>query len=375
MSISVPAFLSGASPYPQPTTYGSPAPSAPAYEAPASPDTAAWTVNLTPYMTNYQPAAPTSPYVPTSPYAPQTTMGESASQILTDVRSAAQQFMAWLKGATATTTPTTPTTTPTGPVAPPPSKPPVTAGGKTQFNVASFNVLGYAHTQPGGNEPWMGSGITRMDRAVQLIKSKNLDVVGFQEFEKPQAQEFVKQAGNEYALYPGLNKKIHDSENSIAWRKDKWDLVKAQTFPVHYFNGNIRHVPIVLLRDKQTGQEVYFVNTHNPADTKQHPNQGKWRAADMPIEASVMNQLKASGLPVIFTGDFNDKQGMENLDHAGTNMHSSSALSNGKLRKGQGIDWILGSSGVQFSNYVKDRGAFVKKTTDHPVVSATVTVG
>ena len=38
---------------------------------------------------------------------------------------------------------------------------------------------------------------------------------------------------------------------------------------------------------------------------------------------------------------------------------------------GAGIDWIFGSSGMQFHRYVVDRSALVRHTTDHPVVLAT----
>ena len=47
---------------------------------------------------------------------------------------------------------------------------------------------------------------------------------------------------------------------------------------IPYFNGSPRPMPVVLLRDKATGMMAYFANFHNPADTAQYHNQGKWRA-------------------------------------------------------------------------------------------------
>ena len=36
------------------------------------------------------------------------------------------------------------------------------------------------------------------------------------------------------------------------------------------------------------------------------------------------------------------------------------------------IDWIFGSQGVEFTGYVEDHGPLVRRTTDHPVVTASV---
>jgi hypothetical protein len=38
------------------------------------------------------------------------------------------------------------------------------------------------------------------------------------------------------------------------------------------------------------------------------------------------------------------------------------------------IDWIFGSPGVAFQNYVIDRSPLVRRTTDHPVVVTGVTI-
>ena len=60
----------------------------------------------------------------------------------------------------------------------------------TFFRVGNFNVLGADHTAPGGNRKGWDSGVVRMDRVVALLKERTLDVVGFQEFQPPQAFRF-----------------------------------------------------------------------------------------------------------------------------------------------------------------------------------------
>jgi hypothetical protein len=130
-------------------------------------------------------------------------------------------------------------------------------------------------------------------------------------------------------------------------------------------------MPVVRLRNKQTGQEAYFINIHNPADTKKHHNQEKYRDAATAIEIALINKLQATGVPVIITGDANEREEFYNKVTQGAHMTASNADSKGKV-KNIGIDWILGTKGVSFSGHTKDRGAFVQQTTDHPVITSNV---
>ena len=54
------------------------------------------------------------------------------------------------------------------------------------------------------------------------------------------------------------------------------EFVSGSTFDIPYFNGNIRHVPAVLLREKSSGRTAYFLNVHNPANVR--GNAAGWRA-------------------------------------------------------------------------------------------------
>jgi endonuclease/exonuclease/phosphatase family metal-dependent hydrolase len=242
-----------------------------------------------------------------------------------------------------------------------PSQPAPSGRGST-FNIGSFNVLGNSHTRPGGEKPSMDAGPTRMHRAVQLIQQKQLDVVGFQEFQAPQAKEFQKLAGQQYGLFHAKG----DTVNSIAWRKDKFQLVSAETFKVPYFNGHMVEMPIVRLRDKQTGQEAYFMNTHNPADTYRFHHQQAYRERDTQIEAATIARLKQSGLPVFFTGDMNEHEPFfDRLTHS-----TPMVTANDAKTRAHGIDWITATPGVRFDHFRRDRSKLVQATTDHPIVTA-----
>lgn len=265
------------------------------------------------------------------------------------------------------------TPTPSGPVTPPTPS----SGKGSDFVVSSFNVLGSSHTKAGGEKPWMGSGPERVRNVATLLRQHHVDVVGFQEMQHDQAAEF-KRVAPEYTVYSTTHGKgkSPDTENSIAWRKDKFALVKGSTLDIPYFGGSIRHIPVVLLRDKQTGQQVYVINTHNPADTAKHHQQERFRDEATRREVALVNQLKATGIPVIVTGDMNEKN--EAADHFTKEapMHAAMAGKNGKLPKNTGIDWIFGTNGnVSFSQYGRDRGALEQKTSDHPMVFSHAHIG
>ena len=84
-----------------------------------------------------------------------------------------------------------------------------------------------------------------------------------------------------------------------------------------------------------------------------------------------MNKLrKQTGLPVFVTGDMNEgNEYFGKMTKGAPTMHASASPS-GKPPKKPGIDWVFGSSDVTFTRHVRDRGALVKRTTDHPMIIA-----
>lgn len=244
------------------------------------------------------------------------------------------------------------------------------------FTVSSFNVLGSSHTPAGGTR---AVGTARIVWAHELLVQHHVDVAGFQEMQADQAEKFLSITNGKWALYPGLTTVRRDSENSIGWRTDKFHLVQATTLRIPYFNGNPRVMPVVLLRDKATGALGYFMNYHNPADTRQFPNQGYWRLEATRVEIALSNQLAPAGIPRIVTGDMNERA---TYFCRVTQQTPLSAARGGSWRDGvcdaqrpRTVDWIFGSKRLTFSNYLEDRSALVAKTTDHPVIVSDVQVG
>ncbi len=262
---------------------------------------------------------------------------------------------------------------PTTPSTPPSGRPPT----KTTFVISSFNVLGSSHTKgPGSDRPGMAPGVQRIRTAAELLERHDVDVVGFQEFQGDQFDAFKKVAGDKFAVYPGFKLDKGAVVNSIAWRKETWDLVKGDFIDIPYFGGKNVKMPVVRLRNKQTGQEAYFANFHNPASTRKQGDHEKWRDVATQKEIDLVNRLRQqTGLPVFITGDMNERDEYYDKMTAHTDMTSADTGRNGKPPKSMAIDWIFGTeSMVTFSDYTRDRSALVKKTSDHPMIVSKATI-
>ena len=243
----------------------------------------------------------------------------------------------------------------------------------TAFRVSSFNVLGHSHTTPGGNKPGWADGRTRMRWQIELLASRGVDVVGFQEFQPPQFEVFTDEVGTEWGVYPGDRLRRVSMHNSIAWRRDTWRVLQRETIPIPYFDGNPVRMPYLRLRHRGTGQEVWFANFHNPASTR--GNAQRWRDEATRLEVALVNRLRAeTGLPVVVTGDMNEREEYFCAMTRGAPMVAANGGSNGpggcEPPARMVIDWIFGPSGTWFSGYVADRSRAVRRTTDHAMVLA-----
>jgi endonuclease/exonuclease/phosphatase family metal-dependent hydrolase len=240
----------------------------------------------------------------------------------------------------------------------------------TSFRVATFNVLGDSHTRPGGNKRGWASGTTRMGWATSVIQGSGADVVGLQELEIAQARTFIRRAGGGWDLFPGPAGGTLTVRNSIAWRTGDWERVSTRTVPIPYFHGNRVPMPVVELRNRESGQNVYFINVHNPATTSRHGNNAKWRSMAMSIELNLVRELRAKA-PVVITGDFNERAQAICRMTSGGHLRAAAyagVASGCAAPRNSGIDWIFGTPEMGFSGYNRHRSGLVSKATDHPFV-------
>jgi endonuclease/exonuclease/phosphatase family metal-dependent hydrolase len=259
----------------------------------------------------------------------------------------------------------TPTTTPT--------VPPTTPGVATRFTASSLNVLGADHTAPGGNKRGWASGEQRMRWLTEVIQKRGVDVIGLQEFQRSQYNVFVSELGSEFGTYPGTLWGKKGMRNSVAWRLDSWELVSSSWIKIPYFHGTLLRMPVVLLRNLHTGQQVYYSSFHNPADARGHAE--KWRDQATDLEIAMVNRLEAeSGLPVYVTGDMNERDEFFCRMTAKTDLLSASGGENADgscaPTRPTYIDWVLGSPETVFTRYEAFRSAKVRKSTDHPMILA-----
>jgi endonuclease/exonuclease/phosphatase family metal-dependent hydrolase len=245
------------------------------------------------------------------------------------------------------------------------------------FTIASFNVLGHSHTVKGGNRKGYASSGVRMGWALSALQGTGADIVGFQEFQQPQFNNFNGRTGGGWDVWPGMAAGSLGVENSVAWRTDMFSAVQKETVQIPYFGGKARLMPYVLLQHNTTGQKLWVANFHNPATTKDHGNNTRWRRAATSREISLANQLAASGYPVFFTGDFNERAEYFCPLTANTALKAANGGSTGGScapPPSMQVDWIFGSDAVSFSGYRVVDGALVDRATDHPLVAAEVLV-
>lgn len=256
---------------------------------------------------------------------------------------------------------------------------PVAGVGDPTFRVASFNILGANHTDGRrANKKRFAPSSVRTPRTVLSLDLNGVDVVGFQEMQATQHDQFTSITKGAWGTYPGRQLSNYATHNSIAWRTATWRLVEANTVPITYFNGTLVPMPYVLLRHLASGRLVWFANFHNPASTRKRAPQAKWRAQAKAAQIALANRLWESGVPLVLTGDMNERESYFCSMTTQAPMKSASGGSWGtsscRPPADVRIDWVFGSSFLKFSNYRVNRGDLVKKITDHPMIVADVTV-
>ena len=250
----------------------------------------------------------------------------------------------------------------------------------TGFRVGNFNVLGADHTAPGGNRKGWESGTVRMDRVVSLLGQNTLDVVGFQEFQPPQAARFTELMGTSWQTYPGLNNPAGPSVNSIGWRTDVWTAPRGA------------HPPDPLLRrraEPDAGRAPAERRHRPPRVVLQHPQpvptsavrRRLYRDAGFAMEVALANELRAAypDAPFISLGDKNERaqrspQGRPRHQHV---------VGEWRLRRRQHVlaaRRVARSTGSWAPRTCSSTATpaswndFVSKTSDHPSTTANVVV-
>lgn len=236
-----------------------------------------------------------------------------------------------------------------------------------RVRIATFNVLGNSHTERGERGPGWASGPRRMGGVVELLDQYNVTVVGFQEFEPIQSRTFQELRGESWELAhdPG------DPGNSLAWDTNVWRAQKIHTLPIPYFTGNIRRIPVVLLKRVHRVGRMWVINAHNTANTARFPRQEKWRYEALRRELATMDRLTSrKDIPVVLMGDFNDREiAFCRVSRAGLHASAggSATASSCDPPVPTPIDWIFGTEDITFGRHVRDLTPIRSKISDHPI--------
>lgn len=180
------------------------------------------------------------------------------------------------------------------------------SGQGTEFTLGSYNI----HTGAGA--------VTRAQRSKQVIADQDWSIVGFQEVENAETYNALRSTfqGTKYAIYPSNPSRIYRNglnARTILYDTERFELVRDPItnepkvdevqFKRMEQDGDPQpaHAPIIWLRDRLTLQQIIVMNTHNPA----FPRYAFERKLAAEAYADKIDELKAEGLPIFFTGDFN----------------------------------------------------------------------
>ena len=237
------------------------------------------------------------------------------------------------------------------------------------FTIGSFNVLGSQHSTPKGQKPGFPPASVRTPRAAALARAHGVDILGTQELQEDQLNGLV--AGTGMTAWPGYAWGAAETDNSILYDDDTFEFVSGDVFHIT-FMGRTRPQPVLRLRHRETTRELYVLNVHPSAGDGQYAAERQRGHATI---AAMVDELDDSGLPVLLTGDMNDREAFYCRVVATTSLTASNGGGSGCAPPPSplAVDWVVGS-GVTWTGYVRDTSPVENKTSDHFFISATAHV-
>ena len=123
------------------------------------------------------------------------------------------------------------------------------------------------------------------------LDNSAIDIMGLQEPNSDQMFHFLKAARGTWDVYPRPESGDDASEAALAWRTSVWELVEATTMMNQFISKELPR-PVVKLRHRVTGKEIYVINVHNaPWDYQFKRN----KATN--VQIAKINELRATGTP------------------------------------------------------------------------------
>lgn len=241
-----------------------------------------------------------------------------------------------------------------------------TSGGTGgSFGIGTLNWRGASHYEKNphpGERPY-GERVPNM---VTKIGASGASIIGFQEFEPPQAQAFLEATNGAWEIVAGKRRGHRSTADAIAYQPSAWKVDEVRYVSIRY-GGPMIEVPLVRFTSMSGLGSIWVLNTHNPANAVGGTD--AMRDAAVRAEAEALGNLQAAepSTPMFLTGDMNDKARFKRLFLSLASGWSSANPSD------QQIDWIMGSPAATFSDTVVDQSTNDKahSYTDHPFVHTT----
>jgi endonuclease/exonuclease/phosphatase family metal-dependent hydrolase len=140
--------------------------------------------------------------------------------------------------------------------------------------------------------------------------------------------------------------------------------------------GTTRPNPMVRLRSKLTGRNIWVFNVHN--SSKNTPARQRERNAAVKIEIGKILAQRAKRIPVVFLGDMNERKVIFCKVVRQTDLR---AVTGGHATKKKCVpprtmhlDWIFVSPEFKVRSAAFDRSPQVARITDHSVLNSTTSI-
>lgn len=209
-----------------------------------------------------------------------------------------------------------------------------------ELNIMSYNIR-YDNPEDSLNN-WQ----YRKDVAAKIIKTKDIDIVGTQEVLHNQLVDLQERLSEYTAIGVGRQDGKEQGEYSaLFYKKDRFTEVSSGYFWLSEtpevagskgWDGACERIATwAILKDKETGKEVFAINTHLDHVGKIARQEGVTLLLTKAAELS-------RGLPIIMTGDFNATPDSDVIKHV-TNTSLKEHLTNAKTiaKEFSGTEWTF----------------------------------
>lgn len=242
--------------------------------------------------------------------------------------------------------------------------------GETTIKVASFNVR-YG-TAEDGDDRWA----LRKDRAIQQIRDIDADILGTQEmldfqsaYVEEQFPDYARVGRDEEQIKLYYSKKrFEKKDEGLYWLSEDPDGERKTGWDARY----VRMAVWVELVDRETGMEIYFLDTHldhiGEASRKEAAELLRRRSPDHAILVGDFNARPDSEAYETLTEKFVDTYRVLHTEEKGT-VHTFVE----PVEFGPRIDWILGPKQAEVVDATVEDGRYEGRyPSDHFAVTATL---